>query len=63
LSDGSRAWRQKVAFFAEILQKHHGEPVRDIDDLTRLLGSKWCYRHKEYIKALVAPPAREGGTA
>lgn len=52
-SPGSAEWRRKVATFAEIVKaRHPGEEVTELSDLTRLLGKRWAYHHRDYILAL-----------
>lgn len=49
-SPGAAEWRQKVAVFAEIVQSFHPEQkVNDLEDLARVLGSRWAYWNREYI--------------
>lgn len=52
-SEGSREWRRKLKIFSEIVQNHHPETeIKNLSDLTRILGPKWAYHHREYILAL-----------
>jgi len=52
-SDGSQAWRRKVATFAQIVQSQHPEQkVSELSDLARILGKRWAYNHRDYILAL-----------
>ena len=52
-SEGSTEWRRKVATFAEIVKSHHpGEEITGLSDLTRVLGKRWAYHHRDYILAL-----------
>jgi hypothetical protein len=49
-TDGSEAWRRKVAVFAQMIQEQHPEQrVSDLEDLKRVLGPTWAYRHRELI--------------
>jgi hypothetical protein len=49
-SEGSDAWRRKVAVFAQILQnKHPEQSISTLDDLKRVLGSRWAYHHRDFI--------------
>jgi hypothetical protein len=49
-TDGSEAWRRKVAVFAQMIQEQHPEQrVSDLEDLRRVLGPTWAYRHRELI--------------
>lgn len=53
LSNGSAEWRRKLAIFGQIVQDQHPEQaVTCIEDLTRILGPNWAYKHREYILAL-----------
>ena len=52
-SQGSKDWRRKVATFAQIVQhKNPHEKVNTLEDLSRVLGKRWAYRHRDYILAL-----------
>ena len=52
-SDGSTEWRRKVATFAEIVKaRHPDEDISSLSDLTRVLGKRWAYHHRDYILAL-----------
>ena len=49
-SEGAREWRRKVAIFAQIVQEKHPETnILEISDLTRVLGKRWAYNHRDYI--------------
>lgn len=49
-SEGSEAWRRKVAVFAQMIQEIHPEQrVSNLDDLTRVLGPRWAYNHRDLI--------------
>jgi hypothetical protein len=49
-SDGSIAWRRKVAIFAQIVQQRHPDKkISELSDLTPLLGKRWAYNHREFI--------------
>lgn len=53
LSSGSKEWRRKVQTFVEILQSRNpDENITEFSDITRILGPKWAYKHREYILAL-----------
>jgi len=52
-SPGSAEWRRKVAVFAEIVKaRNPGEKVEDLSDLSRLMGKRWAYHHRDFILAL-----------
>lgn len=52
-SQGSAEWRRKLATFAQIVQDSHPEEkITQLSDLTRVLGKRWAYRHREYILAI-----------
>ena len=52
-SQGSTEWRRKVATFAQIVQDSHPEQkITELSDLTRVLGKRWAYRHRDYILAI-----------
>ena len=52
-SEGSAEWRRKVATFAEIVKtRNPDEEISSLSDLTRVLGKRWAYRHRDYILAL-----------
>ena len=52
-SEGSSEWRRKVAIFAEIVKSHNpDENITEIADLSRVLGKRWAYRHRETILSL-----------
>jgi len=52
VSDGSKEWRKKVSVFAEIVETSSGEACRDIDDISRIAGSKWAYHNRDFIMSL-----------
>jgi hypothetical protein len=50
---GSQEWRRKLATFAQIVQDSHPEEkITQLSDLTRVLGKRWAYRHRDYILAI-----------
>ena len=50
---GAAEWRRKVATFAEIVKSHHpDEQISNLSDLTRVLGKRWAYYHRDYILEL-----------
>ena len=52
-SEGSAEWRRKVATFAEIVKtRNPDEEISSLSDLTRVLGKRWAYHHRDYILAL-----------
>lgn len=52
-SQGSAEWRRKLATFAQIVQDSHPEQrITQLSDLTRVLGKRWAYRHREYILSI-----------
>lgn len=52
-SEGSQNWRRKLAIFAQIVQQRHpNEKILEISDLTKVLGNRWAYTHRDYILAL-----------
>lgn len=49
-STGSQEWRRKVATFAQIVQNQHPEQrITELKDLSRVLGKRWAYNHRDYI--------------
>jgi len=53
VSEGSAAWRNKMALFAEIVSVSNGGCiVEDLDDIADLCGSSWGYHHREFILGL-----------
>lgn len=53
LSPGSAEWRRKTATFAQIVQeKHPNVKISELSDLSKVLGKRWAYNHREYILAL-----------
>lgn len=52
-SPGSQEWRRKLKTFASIVEAmHEGELVESIADLTRILGPRWAYHHRDFILSL-----------
>ena len=51
-SEGSKAWRSKVRIFSQIVATNHDLPVRDLSDLTSILGPRWAYNNREFILSL-----------
>ena len=52
-SEGSQEWRRKVATFAQIVQNQHPEiRITELGDLSKVLGKRWAYTHREFILAL-----------
>jgi hypothetical protein len=52
-SEGSMEWRRKVATFAQIVQEQHPDTkVSTLSDLSRVLGKRWAYHHRDYILSL-----------
>jgi hypothetical protein len=50
---GSAEWRRKLAIFAQIVQdRHPTQKVSEIADITKVLGKRWAYKHREFIFAL-----------
>ena len=49
VSKGSAEWRSKVAKFAEVASQLFGEPIENLDDLSRVVGKRWAYRFREEI--------------
>jgi hypothetical protein len=46
-------WRRKVATFAQIVQEQHPDTkVSTLSDLSRVLGKRWAYHHRDYILSL-----------
>lgn len=60
-SKGSSSWRYKVGLFAQIMSFYKGEQITDISDLSRLLGSRWAYHHRDFIMGL--PDSSDDTTA
>ena len=51
--DGSSEWRRKVATFAALVQTYcPEEKITELEDLSRLLGKRWAYYHRQSILAL-----------
>jgi hypothetical protein len=49
-SEGSAEWRRKLAIFAEIVQaRHPDQKVCELSDLSKVLGKRWAYNHREFI--------------
>ena len=49
-SEGSSEWRRKVATFAALVQmKYPDERISELHDLSRVLGKRWAYYHRETI--------------
>jgi hypothetical protein len=49
-TEGSQQWRRKLALFAEIVnQKYPEENIKQASDLSRILGKRWAFNHREYI--------------
>ena len=53
-TDGSAAWRRKVALFAQIVSEAHGT-LPTMEGLKDALGPKWAYNNREFILALPDP--------
>lgn len=52
-SPGSQEWRRKVATFAQIVQDRHPETrITELKDLSRILGKRWAYHHRDFILQL-----------
>ena len=52
-SEGSADWRRKVSIFAQILQERHPEQkISELSDISKVLGKRWAYRHRDYILSL-----------
>jgi hypothetical protein len=52
-SPGSQEWRRKVQIFAELVQNNNPDtPVCSLADLSRVLGKRWAYKHREFILSL-----------
>ena len=52
-SQGSKEWRRKVATFAIMVQmRHPGERIIELEDLSRVLGKRWAYHHRDTILSL-----------
>ena len=52
-SKGSQQWREATAIFAQIVQnKFPDQKVNELSDLTRVMGKRWAYNHREYILAI-----------
>lgn len=49
VSKGSAEWRSKVAKFAEIASELFGEPIKNLDDLSAIVGKRWAYQWREEI--------------
>lgn len=60
VSDGSAAWRRKVALFAEIVGEWFGVHVEDMDQLRAHLGPTWGYKWREFILDLPDPGEEKG---
>ena len=52
-SEGSKAWRRKVATFAAMWQvRFPDRKVNTIDDLAEILGPHWAYNWRDFILSL-----------
>ena len=52
-SEGSVEWRRKVATFAVLVQRRYpDERIAGLKDLSRVLGKRWAYHHRETIRSL-----------
>ena len=51
---GAAEWRAKVRTFASMLSVARRAPLHDLSDITRLLGPRWAYHHRDFIASL--PP-------
>lgn len=50
LSPGSAEWRRKVAIFAQVVQHQHPDHrISELGDLSKVLGKRWAYHHRDYI--------------
>ncbi len=52
VSGGSAEWRRKVALFAQIISELHDRPVRNMSDISEVLGNRWAYNNRQFIAAL-----------
>ena len=49
-SAGSIEWRRKLKLFAGIVQATHPHrEITQLSDLSRVLGKRWAYHHRDYI--------------
>lgn len=51
-SDNAAMWRAKVRLFAQIMSERIGKPIRTHADLTGVLGPRWAYWHRDFIRDL-----------
>lgn len=57
VSHGSRAWRNKMKVFADLVAERFNKPKVEYEDLQVLLGTKWCWKFSDLIVLL--PEKRE----
>ena len=55
VSEGSAAWRRKLAVFAESVGRAHGDPRRSFVMLSDRLGPSWAYKFRDFIMSLPDP--------
>ena len=56
LSDGSEKWRSQVQLFAtEVKKRNPEENIKDVKDLSRIVGKRWAYNNRKYILNLSPP--------
>lgn len=49
-SPGSFEWRRKLATFAQIVQdRFPDEKISELSDLSKVLGKRWAYHHRDFI--------------
>jgi hypothetical protein len=59
---GAALWRLQLEVFAGIVAEQHGLEKAALADLSALLGPRWAYTNREFIRQLpvVIPPERVG---
>jgi len=51
VSNGSAAWRKKMASFAQLVSQRFQKEIQ-YEDFKTLLGKRWCYRYSDLIISL-----------
>lgn len=51
-SDNAAQWRAKVRTFAQIISQRSDVRINEISDLSKHLGPRWAFHHREFIYSL-----------
>jgi hypothetical protein len=51
-SEGSMEWRRKIKTFAQMIESATGHQCRDLAGITRAMGPRWAYKHRDFILSL-----------